>query len=90
MKIGYSIPSNQGVEDPNALVQLAVLAEKLGCSSVWASEHLFHSSYIAERLGDLPYWEPLTILTAVASASVVSAMVVTCTPFRPHASAILA
>ena len=37
MKIGYSIPSNQGVEDPNALVQLAVLAEKLGCSSVWAS-----------------------------------------------------
>lgn len=69
MKIGYSIPSNQGVEDPNALVQLAVLAEKLGCSSVWASEHLFHSSYIAERLGDLPYWEPLTILTAVASAT---------------------
>lgn len=69
MKIGYGIPSNQGVEDPNALVQLAVLAEKLGCSSVWASEHLFHSSYIAERLGDLPYWEPLTILTAVASAT---------------------
>ena len=27
MKIGYSIPSNQGVEDPAALVQLAVLAE---------------------------------------------------------------
>lgn len=69
MKIGYSIPSNQGVEDPAALVQLAVLAEKLGCNSVWASEHLFHSSYIADRLGDLPYWEPLTILTAVASAT---------------------
>ncbi len=69
MKIGYSISSNQGVEDPAALVKLAVLAEELGCNSVWASEHLFHSSYIAERLGDLPYWEPLTILTAVASAT---------------------
>ncbi len=69
MNIGYSIPSNQGVEDPTALVELARLAERLGCHSVWASEHLFHSAYVADRLGDLPYWDPLTILTAIAGAT---------------------
>ncbi len=67
MKLGYSIPSNQGVADPADLIDLAVRAEELGFASVWASEHLFHSSYIADRLGNLPYYEPLTILTAVAA-----------------------
>lgn len=69
MKIGYSVPSNQGVEDAAALVRLGKLAEELGCSSVWTSEHLFHSSYIADRLGGLPYYEPLTILTAIAGVT---------------------
>lgn len=69
MRIGYNIPSNQGVEDPNDLVSLAVLAEKLGCNSVWVSEHLFHSAYIADRLGDRPYHDALTILTAAACAT---------------------
>ncbi len=69
MKIGYSIPGNQGVEDAGALIRLAALAEELGCSSVWTSEHLFHSSYIADRLGDLPYYEPLTVLTAAAGVT---------------------
>lgn len=69
MKIGYSIPSNQGIEDAGALVRLGALAEQLGCSSVWTSEHLFHSSYIAERLGNLPYYEPLTVLTAIAGVT---------------------
>lgn len=69
MRLGYSIPGNQGVEDVHELVELAVLAEGLGFVSLWASEHLFHSSYIAERLDNLPYWEPLTILTAVAMAT---------------------
>ena len=69
VRLGYSIPSNQGFEDVGALIDLAVLAEKLGFEGLWASEHLFHSSYIADRLGDLPYFEPLTILTAVAMAT---------------------
>lgn len=69
MKFGYSIPSNQGFEDAHALVDLARSAEAQGFDSVWASEHLFHSSYIADRLGNLPYFEPLTILTAVAAAT---------------------
>lgn len=66
MKIGYSIPSNQGFENVHELIDLAVFAEQQGFDSVWSSEHLFHSSYIAERLGNRPYYEPLTILTAVA------------------------
>lgn len=51
------------------LVHLAVEAEAAGFHSVWVSEHLWHSSYVANRLGDLPYHDPLTVLTAVASAT---------------------
>ncbi|MFT6580072.1 MAG: putative F420-dependent oxidoreductase [Alphaproteobacteria bacterium] len=69
MRIGYGVPNNQGVEDPNDLVALAVKAEELGFSSVWVAEHLFHSSYVAKRLGDRPYHDALTILTAVACAT---------------------
>jgi probable F420-dependent oxidoreductase len=69
MKFGYSIPSNQGFENVHTLVDLAALAEQQGFDSVWASEHLFHSSYIAERLDNRPYFEPLTILTAVAAVT---------------------
>ena len=72
MKLGYSIPSNRGVTDIGALVGLAKTAEALGCHSVWVSEHLFHSAYVAERLGDLPYWDPLTMLTAAALRDVES------------------
>lgn len=69
MRFGYSIPSNQGFTDVHELVDLAASAERLGFDSVWASEHLFHSSYIAERLDNRPYYEPLTILTAVAAVT---------------------
>lgn len=69
MRFGYSIPNNQGVEDPNDLVALAVTAEQRGFDSVWVAEHLFHSSYVAKRLSDRPYHEALTILTAVACAT---------------------
>ncbi len=69
MKIGYSIPSNRGITDTVALLALAKQAETLGCHSVWVSEHLFHSAYVAERLGDRPYWDPLTMLTAAACAT---------------------
>ena len=69
MKIGFGIPNNQGVKDPNDLVAMAVAVENMGCHSVWVREHLFHSSYVAERLGDRPYHDALTVLTAVASAT---------------------
>ena len=69
MKLGLSLPNNHGVEHVRTLIDLANEAEQLGFDSVWVSEHLFHTSYVAERLGDAPYHEPLTILAAVATAT---------------------
>lgn len=69
MKIGFAVPNNQGVEDPNDLVALAVTAENLGYSSVWVAEHLFHASYVAKRLGDKPYHDALTILIAIGAVT---------------------
>ena len=69
MNVGFGIPNNQGVADPNDLVGLAVAAEGLGFNSVWVREHLFHSTYVAERLSDRPYHDALTILTAIACAT---------------------
>ena len=69
MKVGFGIPNNQGVEDPNDLVALATTAERLGYASVWVREHLFHSTYVAERLGDRPYHDAMTVLTAIACST---------------------
>lgn len=69
LKFGISLPNNQGVRSVRALVDLAVLAESLGYDSVWVSEHLFHSSYVAERLGDKPYHEAMMVLSAAAYAT---------------------
>ena len=49
MKIGFGIPNNQGLNDPNDLVTLAVTAENLGFDSVWVREHLFHSSSLCHQ-----------------------------------------
>jgi probable F420-dependent oxidoreductase len=67
MKIAVSIPTNVGVEDPAALVDLAVLAEDLGFDSIWASEHLMHVSYVHARLQDRPYFHPLAALSYMAA-----------------------
>lgn len=67
MKFGISIPNNQGIDSVRELVAIAVEAEQLGYDSGWVSEHLFHASYVAARLGDRPYHEALVVLTAVAT-----------------------
>jgi len=69
MRLGFSLPNNQGTERVADLVDLAREAEQLGYHSVWVSEHLWHSSYVARRLGSRPYHEPLTVLTAAAPAT---------------------
>ena len=67
MKIAYSLANNQGMEDAHGVVDLAVRAEELGYESVWASEHVFNVSYVYDRIGNKPYYEPLTMLTYVAA-----------------------
>ena len=69
MKLGFSLPNNQGIKHVNDLVALAVEAESMGYHSVWVSEHLFHATYVASRLGDAPYHEALTILTCLLYTS---------------------
>ncbi len=69
MKLGFSIPNNQGVEKVSDLVALANEAERLAYHSVWVSEHLFNTAYVAKRLGNRPYHEALTVLTAIAGAT---------------------
>lgn len=67
MQVAVSIPTNVGVDDPAALVDIAVLAEDLGFDSIWTSEHLMHVSYVRARLGDRPYFHPLAALSYMAA-----------------------
>ena len=69
MRFGYTLPNHYGVEDPADLVGLASEAEELGFDSVWVSHHLLNLDYIAERLGTKPYYDPLTVLTWVATST---------------------
>jgi probable F420-dependent oxidoreductase len=67
MRIGFSLHNNQGIEDAQALVELAVRAEALGFDSVWAHDHVFNVGHVRERIGGRPYYEPLTLLAYVAA-----------------------
>jgi probable F420-dependent oxidoreductase len=69
MKFGFSLSNNQGIDDVQAIVRLAIQAEELGFDSVWASDHIFNVSYVFERIGDKPYYDPLTILSYVAAVT---------------------
>jgi probable F420-dependent oxidoreductase len=69
MKFGFSLSNNQGIDDVHAIVRLAIRAEELGFDSVWASDHIFNVSYVFERIGDKPYYDPLTILSYVAAVT---------------------
>jgi alkanesulfonate monooxygenase SsuD/methylene tetrahydromethanopterin reductase-like flavin-dependent oxidoreductase (luciferase family) len=67
MKFGVCLPNNWGVEDVESIFLLAIRAEELGFDSVWVSEHIFNVSYVYDRIGSKPYYEPLTILSSVAA-----------------------
>jgi probable F420-dependent oxidoreductase len=69
MKFGFSLSNNQGIDDVQAIVRLAIRAEELGFDSVWASDHIFNVSYVFERIGDKPYYDPLTILSYIAAVT---------------------
>ena len=67
MKFGFCLPHNWGVENVDSIFRLATNAEDLGYDSVWVSEHVFNVSYILDRIGNRPYYDPLGILTYVAA-----------------------
>jgi probable F420-dependent oxidoreductase len=69
MKFGFSLSNNQGIEDVQSIIRLATRAEALGFDSVWASDHVFNVSYVYERIGDRPYYDPLTILSYIAAVT---------------------
>jgi probable F420-dependent oxidoreductase len=67
MQIGISLHNNWGIDDVQALVQLAVRAEALGFASVWVHDHVFNAGHVFRRIGYKPYYEPLTLLSYVAA-----------------------
>jgi probable F420-dependent oxidoreductase len=67
MQIGISLLNNWGIEDVQVLVQLATRAETLGFASVWVHDHVFNAGHVFRRIGDKPYYEPLTLLSYVAA-----------------------
>jgi probable F420-dependent oxidoreductase len=67
MKFGFSLLNNQGIDDVQALVDLAVRAEELGFDSVWTHDHVFNVGHVFDRIGGRPYYEPLTMLSFVAA-----------------------
>jgi probable F420-dependent oxidoreductase len=67
MKLGITLPNNWGVEDPEAIVELAMIAEDLGFASVWTAEHLITDDFVKERIGERPYFHALATLTFVAA-----------------------
>ena len=69
MKIGVSLGNNQGAEDVQSILKLGARAEELGFDSVWVSEHVFNVSYVYDRLGSKPYYEPLAMLSYLAATT---------------------
>jgi len=67
MQIGLSLFNNWGIEDVQALVQLASRAEALGFASVWVHDHVFNAGHVFRRIGHKPYYEPRTLLSYVAA-----------------------
>jgi probable F420-dependent oxidoreductase len=67
MKLGFSLLNNWGIDDAQALVDLACRAEELGVDSVWVHDHVFNVGHVFDRIGGKPYYEPLTLLSFVAA-----------------------
>src|SRR5438105_6947803 len=69
MRIGVSLLNNWGIGDAQAVVGLATRAEELGFDAVWVHDHVFNVGHVRERIGDRPYYEPLTLLSFVAAST---------------------
>jgi probable F420-dependent oxidoreductase len=67
MKLGFVLPNNWGLDNPEALIDLAVEAEQRGFDSVWVNHHIVNVGYVEERLDTRPYHDALTVLTWAAA-----------------------
>ena len=67
MRFGFVLPNNWGLADARVVADLAAEAEDLGLDSVWVNHHVLNIGYVADRLGDRPYHDALTMLTWVAA-----------------------
>ena len=67
MKFGVTVPNNFGVDDPQAVLEVGLLAERLGFDSVWVMDHLFTVGFVKERLGDKPYYHLLATLSHLSA-----------------------
>ena len=67
MQFGFVLPNNWGLDDPGPIIELGVEAEQAGLDSVWVNHHVVNVGYIADRLGDRPYYDALTVLDWVGA-----------------------
>ena len=67
MRFGVCVPNNWGIYDFHGVISVGTRAEELGFDSVWTREHLFNVGYIGQRLGNKPYYEPLTVLAYLSA-----------------------
>jgi probable F420-dependent oxidoreductase len=67
MRFGVTLTNNWGVDDVAGLVSLGPWLEAAGYDSVWVNHHVLNIGYVHDRLGDRPYQDALTVLTAVAA-----------------------
>ncbi len=67
MKFGFVVPNNFGIDNPQAVVELGIHAERLGFDSVWVNHHVLNVGYVRERLGTRPYHDALITLTWLAA-----------------------
>jgi len=68
-EFGYVLPNSWGVPHLDDVVALAVRAEQQGAAALWVSHHVLHVGFVGERLGELPYHDPLVTLAVVAGAT---------------------
>lgn len=66
VRIGLSLPNNWGIPDAVDLIDIGVLADRLGFHALWTSEHLVNVGYVRDRIGEAPYYSALAILSALA------------------------
>jgi probable F420-dependent oxidoreductase len=69
VRVGYVLPNSWGIEQLADVTALAVDAEARGADSLWVSHHVLHVGFVRERLGTLPYHDPLVTLAVVATAT---------------------